>query len=649
MDIKDLEVEEENTKFRSFKGHLKIIVFILAIAFSIFQLTIIYYPVNTVQLRIIHLMFGLVLIFTLVPAIKSKKTSPITISVDLALITLSLISCFYIAKESVQLSSERLGYYNSFDIFASIVLLILVIEATRRILGWALPIISILFILYALFGFLIPGRLGNAGFSFERISTSVSLWTEGILGTPLGVSASYVTLFVIFAVFLQRTGAGQFFIDLALSVFGRFRGGPAKVAVIASSLFGSISGSAVANVAGTGTLTIPLMKRNGFSKYDAAGVEAVSSSGGQLMPPIMGASAFIMAEILGLPYSMIILAALIPAILYYTSVFISVDFKAIKMGLKGIPKSQLPSFRKTFKKGWHLSTPLIILIYLLAFEGTSPGKAAFWAIVSSVLVTMFRKNTRMSLKEILSALQKGAYSALEIVAVCACAGIVIGIFTLTGLGLKFSGIIIEFSQGSLILLLILTMIACLIAGMGVPTVAAYLIVAVLVAPALVRIGIQPIAAHLFVFYFAIISAITPPVALASYVAAGISGSNPFKTSIKAFKLGLAAFIIPFMFVYNPTLIFEGQPIEILVGFTTAIFGVTLLSGSLEGYYYFFGIIKKWLRVVLFVASITLIHPNVYTDLVGAAFLLIFAIVVMVKRKISSNNQDFNGTDSGFTK
>ncbi|QUW21277.1 TRAP transporter permease [Sporosarcina sp. Marseille-Q4063] len=630
----EIEIEnDEMKKFRSFKGIIKKLIFIFAVVFSLFQMYIIYFPLNTIQVRIIHLMFALVLIFILIPGIKSVKSYDRISIIDGALVLSTIFSCLYIAIESIQLSNERLGNYNNMDVVVSTIIVLLVLESTRRILGWILPIIAIAFILYAHFGNWIPGTLGNSGFSFNRIVTTLSLWTEGILGTPLGVSASYVALFIIFAVFLQQTGAGQFFIDFSLSLFGRFRGGPAKVAVVASSLFGSVSGSAVANVAGTGTLTIPLMKKSGFSKADAAGVEAVASTGGQLMPPIMGAAAFIMVEVLNVPLIYIIVAAVIPAILYYLSVFIQVDLKAVNSGLVGLEKKQLPNLKKVIIERWHLSIPLIILIYLLSVVNTSPGKAALWATIASVVVTMFSKKTRMTFKNILVALERGAYAVLEIVAVCACAGIIIGVFSLTGLGLKFSGIIIDLAQENIILLLILTMIACLIAGMGVPTVAAYLIVSVLVAPALITMGAEPIAAHMFVFYFAIISAITPPVALASYVAAGIAGSKPFITSIRAFKLGLSGFIIPFMFVFNPTLLMVGEPLEIVISIITAVLGVTLLAGTVEGYFYYLNKLSSLLRVLLLIIALSLIHPNIWTDLFGVIAIAMIFGFVWLKRSV----------------
>jgi TRAP transporter 4TM/12TM fusion protein len=511
------------------------------------------------------------------------------------------------------------------DLLVGTLIILLVFEGTRRMSGWTLPIIAGIFLLYDFFGEYIPGAAGHGGQDFSRIVGTISLFSEGIFGMPLGVISTFVVMFIIFGAFLLESGTGQFFIDLAFAFFGRIRGGPAKVAVVASGLFGTISGSVIANIVGTGTFTIPLMKRSGYRPIYAASVEAVASSGGQLMPPVMGASAFIIAEILGIPYIKVCLAALVPAIIYYVAVFIAVDLEAARWGLKGLPAKELPNIRQLLKEKGHLSVPILVLIYFLAFAWVSPQRAAFWAIVSTVGVSYLRKSTRMSLKSILGAMEKGARGILEIAVVCAIAGVVIGSFTLTGLGLKLSTILIDIAGGNLILLLFLSMVASLILGMGLPTVACYLILAVLVAPAMIKMGVLPLAAHLFVFYFGIIAAITPPVALGAYVAAGIAGSPPFRTGWVSCRLALVAFILPYMFVYEPNLILRGEisPAGAIQACITGIIGSAALASALQGYV--FRPLRMVFRLMLGAAAFCLIKPGTITDIVGGllvAFILI---------------------------
>jgi len=513
------------------------------------------------------------------------------------------------------------------DLIFGAVTIFLVIESTRRIMGWALPIVALVFLLYGLVGHLLPGILAFPKIPVARIIAVNYIATDGIFGTPLGVSATFVFLFVLFGSFLQKVGGGEFFIDLAYSLFGRFRGGPAKIAVVASACFGTISGSGIANVAGTGQFTIPLMKRTGYQPAFAGAVEASASIGGQLMPPVMGAAAFIMAEILGIPYISICVAALLPAILYFLAIFIMVDFEAAKTGLKGLTKENLPNPRKILREAWYLFLPIAILIYLLIIQ-ISPMKAAFWSIIFMVgieIIQQLIKKKRVDFQRIWEGLEAGALGMLIVATACACAGIVIGIVNVTGFGLKFSDFIIDLSHGSLPILLILTMLSSLVLGMGLPTVACYIILAIISAPALVEMGVMPLAAHLFIFYFGIIAAITPPVALAAYVGAGIAGANPMKTGFIACRLGLAAFLLPYMFIYGSAILMKGNPQDIILAAVSGTVGIWALAAGLQGY--FWQCLAIWQRIILLIAAVLLIKPGLTTDLIGYCLVGIVLLVL----------------------
>lgn len=625
------EAEERDRGHRALRAPLSKVFYVAAVVYAAFQMFVIYYPLSTLQLRAVHVGFALALIFGLVPPTKKAGSQRTVPWYDWILIALSIAVCAYITVESAALSRDRLGFYNNLDVAASIALVLLVLEATRRVLGWVLPAIAICFLAYSYLGSYAIGPLQTRSFSVERIATHMALWTEGIFGTAIGASAGFIMLFVIFATFLQRSGAGQFFIDIALYFFGRFRGGPAKVAVIGSSLFGSVSGSAVANVAGTGTLTIPMMKRSGFKKEDAAAVEAVSSSGGQLVPPIMGAGAFVMADMLGIPYMEIAIAAIIPAVLYYVAVFISVDVTAVKDNARGLKSSEIPPIGETLRKGWHLPLPLIVLVGMMTVGGFSPGRAVFWAIPACVVVSWISPDTRMGIRDIIDAFVTGTKGALEVVIVCACAGIIIGVFSLTGLGLTLSSSLVAIAGQSIMLLLVLTMVACVIAGMGVPTVAAYIVVAVLVAPALTEFGISPLQAHLFVFYIAIMSAITPPVALASYVAAGIAGAKPWPASIRAVQMALGGMIVPFLFVMDDHLLGVGNPLTVLLAVLSAIIGITFVSFGALGYDYVVGHLNPILRIVAIVIGFGSMIPSQYTNILGVLIGLVYAAIFYLTR------------------
>lgn len=461
-----------------------------------------------------------------------------------------------------------------YDLIAIGIILILLLEGTRRIYGAILPVIAIIFLLYCYFGKYFSGGLGHIGYSWKK-TISYMLGYEAVFGSPMNASATMVFLFMVFGAFLTFSGAGQFFIDLAMSIAGSKRGGPAKVAVISSALFGTVSGNSVANVASTGAFTIPLMKSVGYKSKFAGAVEATASSGGQIMPPILGSAAFIMAELLGVPYSEIMLAAIIPALLYFFTVLLMVDIEAAKNDLKGVDKEKLPK-RSYVLKNMYMLAPLVVLTVVLTVLNQSPIRAASWGVLACVVIFVI-KNKKLNFKMILDAMADGAKAACGMICACGTAGIVVGVLNMTGAGIKFASFVVEIAGGNLLIALILTMLASLVLGMGLPTSASYIICAAVAAPALIDMGLMPLQAHMFVFYFACISAITPPVAMAAYAGATISGAKPMEVGFTACKLGICAFIVPFMFCYAPTLLWKGAALDIVVTIITALLGATMLA------------------------------------------------------------------------
>ncbi|GHE22972.1 TRAP transporter permease [Halomonas urumqiensis] len=489
---------------------------------------------------------------------------------------------------------------------------LLILEMTRRVTGLALVVISAIFLLYVFLGPYLPGFLGYPGLSFNRFFSQV--YTDaGILGPTTAVSSTYIILFIIFAAFLQASKVGDYFVNFAFACAGRARGGPAKVAIFASGLMGMINGTSAGNVVSTGSLTIPLMKKVGYPAKSAGAIEAAASTGGQIMPPIMGAGAFIMAEVTGIPYTEIAVAALIPAILYFVSVYFMVDFEAARKGMRGMRKDEIPLFSRLVKQVY-LFAPIIILIAAL-FMGYSVIRAGTLATASAAVVSWLSPN-KMGIPSILKALRLASTMAIQIIAVCACAGLIVGVISLTGVGARFSSLLLGLAGVSQLLALFFAMCISILLGMGMPTTAAYAVAASVVAPGLINIGVQPLVAHFFVFYFAVVSAITPPVALASYAAAGISGANAMGTSVASFKIGLAAFIVPFMFFYSPAMLMEGSWLQILRVGVTATLGIVLLSGMVQAW--FFGPVKAWTRVVMLIGAIFMIYGGIYTDIAGLA-------------------------------
>jgi TRAP transporter 4TM/12TM fusion protein len=488
---------------------------------------------------------------------------------------------------------------------------LLIMELTRRVAGLALVIIATIFLIYVFTGQHMPGFLQSPEISWQRFFSQV--YTDaGILGPTTAVSSTYIILFIIFAAFLQASKVGDYFVNFAFAAAGRARGGPAKVAIFASGLMGMINGTSAGNVVATGSLTIPLMKKVGYHKKTAGAIEAAASTGGQIMPPIMGAGAFIMAEITGIPYTDIAIAAIIPAVLYFVSIYFMVDLEAAKLGMRGMRDDELPVFAKMVKQVY-LFIPIIILIVAL-FQGYSVIRAGTLATVAAAVVSWLTPH-RMGIRSIAKAFELAGTMSIQIIAVCACAGIIVGVISLTGVGARFSNLLLGLAEHSQLLALIFAMCIAILLGMGMPTTAAYAVAASVVAPGLVDLGIPQLTAHFFVFYFAVVSAITPPVALASYAAAGISGANPMETSVASFKIGIAAFIVPFMFFYNSALLMDGTWLEVGRAAITAVFGVFLLSSGVQGW--FLGGKAVWfLRLALIVAAFFMIEAGIVTDLIG---------------------------------
>ena len=562
-----------------------------------------------------HLGFGLALAYLLYPfSAKSNASRPG--AADIGLIVLSVAACAYFIISMNEIVF-RIGVSPTpLDLVFSSLVILLVLEMTRRTNGFVLPLIAVLFILYGLYGNILPYSFGgHRGYSFSRL-ISYLVGMDAMLSTPLATAASFVFLFFLFSSFLASTGAGQFFIDLALGLAGGTRGGPAKVAVIGSALFGMISGSSSANVVASGTFTIPMMIKTGYSPRFSAAVESVASTGGQMTPPILGAAAFIIAELTGTPYLDIALATVIPALLYFTSIYYMIDLEALKLSLMGHKAEDLPNVRSLIVRRGHLLIPILVLLYVMIVMKASVVKAAIFGIYATVLCTFLRRDTRIPVNKAVAGIADGAKQAVGLISACATAGLIIGVLNMTGTGLKFAGAVIAFSGGSVPVALFLTMCASLVLGMGLPTAAAYLICAAVVAPALTGLGVPVLTANLFIFYFACLSAITPPVALAAFTASFLARSNPMSVAFTAVRLGFVAFIVPYMFVYAPSLLFQGSPLTIATTIVTALAGVIFIGSALQGY--FLGArLPAVSRALFFAAAITLIIPGYLTDGIGA--------------------------------
>ena len=609
------------------KSALKKVSLILAICFVAFHLyTAAFGTMPGIAQKSIHLGFLLVIFYINAMVDSEKRWEQIFLGI-MALFALGGCAYITILDENLQL---RAGIVYASDILFAILLIIALFEACRRKMGNPLVIITLVFVAYAFLGKYIPGFLNQPGMTLKKFTSLVYLTTDGIFGSPLYASASYVVLFVLLGAIMSVSGIGDYMTNLATSLFGHMRGGPAKVAVVASGFFGSISGSPTANVIGTGTFTIPMMKKNGFEPEFAAAVEATASTGGAIMPPIMGSTAFIMAEMLGIPYTAVAKAALIPAILYFLAVLFGVDIYAAKHGLKGIPRSQLPKVRSMLKQIYMLA-PLIFLIFCMAVFNMTIVRSGLLTIIVTLVLVEINPKTRMTKEQWLQIPVQTVKSAVSVGIACAMAGIISGVIMGSGLGYRISSILTSVAGTSMLLLLVLTMVVSLIMGMGVPTTAAYLVLASLVAPTMIQLGIPPLAAHMFIFYFGCISSITPPVALAAYAGAGLAGCDPNKTGYKAFRLAFCSFLMPYLFVYNPVLLMEGGVLDILWSLVTALIGAYLLASGFEGFFFRWSL--KWFeRPLMILGAVMLIVPGMVTDLVGIAIIVVeFVTEFMFKR------------------
>ncbi|WP_315265555.1 TRAP transporter permease, partial [Selenomonas noxia] len=580
--------------------------------------------------RAVHLGFGLALAYLLYPFRRAWARDHFFHPIDVAFAILGAAAPAYIVIQYRELVT-RAGSVTMPDVIVGGLGILLVIEATRRVVGLPMVTVVLFFLAYAFLGPYMPGVLAHRGLSLEQLVSHLYFTTEGIFGIPLGVSSTFIFLFILFGAYLESTGLGKFFIDLANAVAGWASGGPAKVAVLSSGLMGTVSGSSVANVVGTGSLTIPMMKKLGYDANFAGAVEAAASTGGQLMPPVMGAAAFLMAEFVGVPYIEVVKAAAIPALLYFTGVWLGVHFEAKRKNLRGIPRSELPHPLTLLKERGHLAIPLIVIVYLLV-SGYTPMRAALVAIVLSIACAMLRKSTRMKPIEIVYGLERGAKAVLGVLIACAAAGIIIGVVTKTGVGLRLASGLIDAAGGMLLPAMFFTMITAIVLGMGVPTTANYVITSTIAAPALVQMGVPLLAAHMFVFYFGIIADVTPPVALAAYAGAGISGGNPLRTGVHASKLAIAAFIIPYIFVLSPVILMvDAEPFTLIVATLSALIGMIAVSSALCGF--LADHCRLYERFLLIAAGLLMIKPGGTTDMIGlAVFAAILAMQSMRVKK-----------------
>jgi TRAP transporter 4TM/12TM fusion protein len=611
----------------------------IAVAMSLYHMYVAAFgPPEALIFRGTHLLFTLTLVFLLYPAGAGARRviDFVLLAGGWGLVLHIFLNYSYFENRIIYIDDLQ-----PWDKFYAVVSVIVVLEATRRVIGWALPLTAICFLAYAL----------QSHVALQVLMEQVYFSTEGIFGQTLGVSASYVMLFVLFGAFMEKSGTGQLFMDFALSITGRYAGGPGKVAVVSSSLFGTVSGSAVANVMVDGPITIPLMKRTGFRPPFAAAVEAVASTGGQLMPPIMGAAAFVMAEFLAVPYAQVALWAVVPALLYYLAVFFAVHFEAKRYKLSGVPAGELPRFGAVILQRGHLFVPILIVLFGL-MAGYSAPLCALVGSLSCMPLALMRRSTRagITFMSVVDALEEGAKNTLAVAMACACAGIVIACVTITGLGIVFTQIVVAMAHDQLILALILTALAGIVLGMGMPTTPAYIMMVALLVPAVIKLAVAggcptPVtpeckaamtpAAHMFAFYFAILSAITPPVALAIFAAAGLAKANMWHSGFNAMRIAAPAYIVPFMFVYEPALLlvstdWSADWPHVAWVVVTACTGVIALAGGLFGW--LVGFASTWQRAVMIVAALCLIKPGIYTDAVGLGLLALAVVAQLLERR-----------------
>jgi len=608
----------------------------LAYISGVFPLAGIYIMVQ--PYRGLNLGVFIALTLLLYPMRRGKSRGKL-LSVDGILILMGVAAGgYYTVFYDLVLQHLTTAYISTIEIVLFFMLTISLLEAGRRAVGLPMVIVSAFFIFHAFFSDWFPGILYSRTFPLSRLATNFYLEAEGIFSMPVGVASTVVVMFMVFAYFLLFSGGGKFFIDFSLALMGNVRGGPAKAAIVASSLFGTLSGSVAGNVAATGSVTIPLMKSIGYSPEFAGGVETVASNGGQLMPPVMGVVAFVMAEMTGIPYVKICFAALLPAILYYCALFAQVDLEAVRLGLRGLPEEQLPSALEVLRKGWQYLLPLAALIIFLAIFRYTPERSALYATGILLVASMVNKESRMGPYKIVVALEGAGRAMCTVVLACAMAGIIISSLSVTGVGINLAMGIVDLSGGNLYILAGLTAITCFIMGMGMGSIAIYLTLAVLVAPALLEVGVPTIASHLFILYWGLVSFIPPPVCIAAFVAAGIAGSNPMRTGLVATRLGIVTYIVPFMFIFSPVLVMIGSPAEIALATTTSLAGVLILSIGVVGRFYIgIGRLSLFERLVCLASALLLMRPGSVTDIIGIGIILPLVFWRLMRRRSSQNS------------
>lgn len=624
-----LREKDKESKYRRLTGPWAVIAAVISVMFVVYHVyTSRFGMPEMFRHRAIHLGFLLTLAWIYYPSCKKanqKRPSVMDIILMLLTVTMTVFTFFNIVQFNL-----RSGVAMPIDYVFGAICILLVIEAVRRVIGWQLTTLVVIFLLYAYFGPYVPGVFMHKGYNIKRIIYQMYLTTQGIFGVPLGVSATYMIIFIVLASMLSQSGLGKLFNDMALSVSGKAAGGPAKVAVVASAMMGMINGGAANNVATTGAFTIPLMKRVGYQNYFAGAVEAAASTGGQIMPPIMGTVAFIMAEFVGVPYVDIALAAIIPSVLYFAAVFFQVDLRARKLNLQGIGDAEIPDVKATIKRYGHMIIPVIVLVFLLIKQYT-PIYSAFYCCILAWLLALLRKETRLGPKELLTMAVEAARGCLSVGIAMAGAGFIIGVLGMTGIGLILADNIVTLSRGILLIALLLSMVVSIILGMGLPTSACYIIASSIACPILLNMGVDKFQAHFFVLYFACLSTVTPPVALASYVGAGMAGADPGKVGWAAFKLAAAGFIVPFFFIYAPEmLLIADSPFDIVWAAVTGLIGTYLLAVACEGYFKM--PLPVYMRIVSFGAAICLMIPGIQTDIIGAGLIVLLLLYVVLKGK-----------------
>lgn len=617
--------EEGGSRFRELNGPAKIyadtLLILMPIVGIIGILNIPAYFGLTIHLQqFIAFIFGLVLgsSFILIPARKGMRKDFLP-WYDFIFSIIMIVAGLYIAINYETIMVD-VGITMTHRVILGILAVLLTIESSRRVVGLPFIIIILVFLVYALFASHFPGDFQTKSISVENLATYLYLDPQGLLGIPMEVAATIVLVFLLFGQTISNVGVSRLFNDLAFALMGKYRGGPAKVAVLASSLFGTITGSAVANVATIGVFTIPLMKKAGYKPYFAGAVEAVSGTGGQIMPPIMGAAAFIMASYIGVPYATIALSALVPAILYYLAVFIQIDLRAARRNLVGLPKEELPTFKQVMRDNWPFTIPFLVLVYTLFIMWMEAEAAGLLStLVTVILGFVLKKRTALSVKKVVSIFRGAGQALLEVGVASAGAGIIIGVLSITGLAFTFSSVLVSLAKGNLFLLLFLSAIGASILGMGMTVTAAYLLMVVLAAPALTSMGIPPLLAHFFVFYFGVLSFLTPPVCLAAYAAASLAGANMIQTAFQSMRLGIAAYIVPFIFAYKPALLLMGTPFEVIEACGTAILGISFIAIGLEGF--LFSPMNMLKRGMFILGGLILMVPGLIFDAIGLCLVL----------------------------